>query len=96
MKSLPNRVLTVAIVGGFLTVWTICLIRNIPSYDGTLDSMVGVSSLSTKTKHVTTLIVLGIGLCLFPFIALRAFRQSFSEMKNEPSQPSEPTPRSDT
>ena len=83
MKTVPHRILTIIIVGGFLTVWTICLIRNIPSYDGTLDSMVGVSSLPTKTKHVLTLIILGAGLCVFPFVAVRAFRETSGEEKKE-------------
>jgi hypothetical protein len=83
MKTWPHRILTVVIVGGTLTMWTIGLIRNIPSYDGSLDTIIGVSSLPTKTKHVLTLIILGAGLCIFPFVAVRAFREAFGGEKKE-------------
>ncbi len=83
MKTLSHRILTAVIVVGTLTVWTIALIRNIPSYDGTLDAMIGVSSLPTKTKHVLTLIILGAGLCIFPFIAVRAFKEALGAEKKE-------------
>ena len=86
MKPWPHRILTVIIIGGTLTMWTIGLVRNIPSYNGSLDTMIGLSSLPTKTKHILTLIIFGAGLCIFPFMAVKAFREAFGAEKKKSIQ----------